>query len=249
VRQRLAPGGLYVTWLDSRVGDRGADIMVETVTRAFDHCGLAHMSGSYLLLLCSDRPITAHHPLAVAQQEQLSAYLRDEHGIDPASLPYLLLNTNAATLRNPGGAPVNTLDKPVLEFEMARLTARNIKELQQRIVENIKPAELASAFRHFDWSLASMVQALPRIVGTNPYYQTLFVQLKEARGHSPSEDTSPLPPGFCDAPLNCGTQTDECKTFVAACNASMQDREDCVQGATLICFDIDLGPGPGGLFD
>ena len=54
----------------------------------------------------------------------------------------------------------------------------------------------------------------------------------------PSEDTSPLPLGFCDAPLNCGMQTDECKTFVAACNASMQDREDCVQGATLICIDI-----------
>jgi spermidine synthase len=183
VRQRLAPGGLYVTWLDSRVGDHGADIMIETVTRGFNHCGLVQVSWSYLLLMCSDQPIIAHHPSAVTQQEQLSAYLRDEHGIDPASLPYLLLNTDAATLRNPGGAPLNTLDKPVLEFEMARLTARNLKELQQRIVENIKPAELASAFTHFDWSLASMVQALPRIVGTNPYYQTLFIQLNEARGH------------------------------------------------------------------
>jgi len=183
VRQRLAPGGLYVTWLDSRVGDHGADIMMETVTRAFDHCGLAQVSWNYLLLLCSDQPIMAHHPSAVTQQEQLSVYLHDENGIDPANLPYLLLNTDAATLRNPGGAPVNTLDKPVLEFEMARLTARSLKELQHRIIENIKPAELASAFRHFDSSLASMVQALPHIVGSNPYYQKLFTQLNDARRH------------------------------------------------------------------
>jgi len=183
VQQRLAPGGLYVTWLDSRVGDSGADIMIETVTRAFDHCGLAQVSWTYLLLMCSDRPITAHHPMAVAQQEQLSAYLQDEHGIDPAGLPYLLLNANAATLRKPGGAAVNTLDKPVLEFEMARLTARSLKELQQRIIENIKPAELADAFKHFDWGLVPMVQALPPIVGANPYYGALLSLQNDARGH------------------------------------------------------------------
>jgi len=183
VRQRLAPGGLYVTWLDSRVGDRGADIMVETVTRAFDHCGLAQMGSTYLLLMCSDQPITAHHPLAVAQQEQLSTYLRDEHGIDPAGLPYLLLNTNAATLRKPGGASVNTLDKPVLEFEMARLTARSLKELQQRIVENIKPAELADAFKHFNWGLNPMLKALLPIVGKNSYYDALLSRHNDARGH------------------------------------------------------------------
>jgi spermidine synthase len=183
VRQRLAPGGLYVTWLDSRVGDRGADIMIETVTRAFDHCGLAQMGRTYLLLMCSDRPITAHHPLAVAQQEQLSAYLQDKHGIDPAGLPYLLLNANAATLRNPGGAPVNTLDKPVLEFEMARLTARSLRELQHRIIENIKPVELADAFKHFNWGLDPMLRALPPIVGENLYYGALLSRQNEARGH------------------------------------------------------------------
>ena len=182
----------------------------------------------------------------MTQQEQLSAYLRGAHGIDPASLPYLLLNTDAATLRNPGGAPVNTLDKPVLEFEMARLTARNLKELQQRIVENINPAELASAFRHFDWSLASMVQALPRIVGTNPYYQTLFVQLKEARGHSPSEDVdAPHPEGFCNDVPGCFGREEECIKFVTACNASMQDPQTCRRGGALICLDPDFGPGPG----
>ena len=182
VRQRLAPGGLYVTWLDSRVGDLGADIMIETVTRAFDHCGLAQVSWSYLLLMCSDQPIIAHHPLAVAQQEQLSAYLQNEHGIDPAGLPYLLLNTNAATLRKPGGAPVNTLGKPVLEFEMAKLTARSLDGLQQRIQDNIKPTDLADAFRHFDWGLDPMLQALPVIVGKNPYYGALLALRNNSRG-------------------------------------------------------------------
>ena len=181
VRQRLAPGGLYVTWLDSRVGDRGANIMMETVTRAFEHCGLAQMDGTYLLLLCSDQPIIAHHPLVVAQQKQLSAYLLDEHEIDPAGLPYLLLKAKTADLRKPGGAPLNTLDEPVLEFEMARLTSRSLRELQGRIVRNINTAELANAFRHFDWGLAPMLQALPPIVGKTPYYKALLSRQRDAR--------------------------------------------------------------------
>jgi hypothetical protein len=60
----------------------------------------------------------------------------------------------------------------------------------------------------------------------------------------PSDDTTPLPnPEYCEE-LSCGTQEGECVNFVAACNASMQGRDDCAAGATLICIEIDLGdPG------
>jgi len=62
VQRHLAPGGLYMTWLDSRVGNKGADIMIESVSSVFNHCGLAQLASSYLLLLCSDNPIIANHP-------------------------------------------------------------------------------------------------------------------------------------------------------------------------------------------
>ena len=60
----------------------------------------------------------------------------------------------------------------------------------------------------------------------------------------PSEDDQPLPIGYCTEVLDCGAQTSECEEFVAKCNIFVQDREDCAQGATLICIEIDVGP-PG----
>jgi len=173
VRSKLAPGGLYMSWLDSRVGDAGADIMLESVTNAFEHCGLAQLKSSYLLLLCSDRPIVAHHPLAVAQQPQLANYFREKHDIDPAGIAYQLIHTDAAALTNSVRAPLNTLDYPALEFEMARLRKRSLADLRKRIVLTIDSAKLGNAFRHFDWGLESMLSSLEKTSGTNVYYQKL----------------------------------------------------------------------------
>ena len=179
VRSKLAPGGLYMTWLDSRVGDRGADIMLESVTSSFEHCGLAQLGSNYLLMLCSDRPILAHHPMAVAEQPRLATYFREKHDIDPAGIAYQLIHTDAAALTNKVRAPLNTLDYPVLEFEMARLSKRNLANLQERIVKGVNPAELGKAFRHFDWGLESMLSSLKSTSGTGVYYQKLnFEYLK-----------------------------------------------------------------------
>jgi len=173
VRSKLAPGGLYMTWLDSRVGDRGADIMLESVTSSFEHCGLAQIGTNYLLMLCSDRPIVAHHPMAVAEQPRLSTYFRAKHDIDPAGIAYQLIHTDAAALTNKVRAPLNTLDYPVLEFEMARLSKRSLADLRKRIITGVNMAELGKAFRHFDWSLESMLASLKNTSGTGVYYQKL----------------------------------------------------------------------------
>jgi len=177
VRSKLAPGGLYMTWLDSRVGDKGADIMLESVTGAFEHCGLAQLKLSYLLLLCSDRPVIAHHPMAVAQQPQLATYFREKHDIDPAGIAYQLIHTDAAALTNSVRAPLNTLDYPALEFEMARLRERSLTDLRKRIIMSISAAQLGKAFRHFDWGLGPMLAALEKTSGTGAYYQKLKLEL------------------------------------------------------------------------
>jgi spermidine synthase len=176
VRSKLAPGGLYMTWLDSRVGDRGADIMLESVTSNFEYCGLAQLAAKYLVMLCSDRPIVAHHPLAVAGQPQLAAYFREKHDIDPAGIAYQLINTDAAALTNSIRAPLNTLDYPVLEFEMARLRQRSLANLQKRIISGVNVAELGKAFRHFDWGLESMLSSLKNTSGSGVFYQKLKLE-------------------------------------------------------------------------
>jgi hypothetical protein len=165
-----------MTWLDSRVGDRGADIMLESVTGAFEHCGLAQLKASYLLLLCSDTPIAAHYPMVVAEQPQLATYFREMHDIDPAGIAYQLIHTDAAALSNSVRAPLNTLDYPVLEFEMARLRERSLADLRRRIIKSIDAAELGKAFRHFDWGLESMLSSLENTSGTGVYYQKLKIE-------------------------------------------------------------------------
>jgi len=179
VKSHLAPGGLYMTWLDNRVGDKGADIMVETVSRVFEHCGLAQLTSNYLLMLCSDTPVVAHHPFAVAQQEELARYFLEEHDIDPAGLAYQLLNTDLAGLRNPQGAPLNTLDKPVLAFEMARVATRSMDALHARIIRELLPNNLAEAFHNFEWGFVPMLEAINKVSGRGKLFQAWFMKYEE----------------------------------------------------------------------
>lgn len=147
--------------------------MLESVTSNFEHCGLAQLASSYLLMLCSDRPTLAHHPMAVAEQPRLATYFREEHDIDPAGMAYQLIHTNAAALTNKVRASLNTLDYPILEFEMARLSERSLANLQEHIVRGVNVAELGEAFQYFDWSLESMLSSLKNTSGTGVYYQKL----------------------------------------------------------------------------
>ncbi|MEE3220180.1 MAG: spermine synthase, partial [Planctomycetota bacterium] len=131
VRQRLAPGGVYVTWVDSRVGDRGLDIVLNTISKSFDHCAMGCVKSSYFLLLCSAEPVRVRQPNLVANNPRLKEYFLAEHEIVPSWLPYGLLLDNAFELRSATNESINTLDFPALEFEMARLRDRGIDEFKK----------------------------------------------------------------------------------------------------------------------
>lgn len=133
VRQRLAPGGVYVTWVDSRVGDRGLDIVLNTISKSFDHCAMGCVKSSYFLLLCSAEPVRVRQPNLVANNPRLKEYFLAEHEIVPSWLPYGLLVDNAFELRSATNESINTLDFPALEFEMARLRERGIGEFKKRL--------------------------------------------------------------------------------------------------------------------
>jgi len=146
IKQRLKPDGVYCTWIDRRVGERGIDIMLKTLNSEFKECGISYLTSSYFLMLCSDQPLKACHALTIAKNPALSGALLRSHGTNPAWLPYQLLRTKTRDLIKDRKLPLNTLDFPALEFEMARLRERGYRKFQERLAKNLDLDDVASAF-------------------------------------------------------------------------------------------------------
>ena len=121
VSNRLKPDGVYTTWLDRKVGDRGIDIILETLKGTFENCWLTYLKSSYYLLACSNADIGLKSLGKVVDNVQLKNYFAEKHTLPIDLIRYSVLSTNAYALRSREGARVNTLDFPVLEHEMARL--------------------------------------------------------------------------------------------------------------------------------
>ncbi len=128
VRERLTPDGVYVTWMDQRIGDRGADIVLSTLATQFSSCWLNYMNYNYFLLACSNADIGVHQAEAVADNEVLRDFFVDAYSLPVRLLPYSVISTNSLALRSSGETTINTLDFPILEFEMARLQSRTSLE-------------------------------------------------------------------------------------------------------------------------
>lgn len=122
VREKMTPDGVYITWADSRVGDRGLDIILGTLAGSFESCWLCYLDADYFLLGCSNGELKPGLLEAVMQQERLREYLAREHTLPVRLLPYSIVSTRALELRSSTPAPINTLDFPALEFEMTQLS-------------------------------------------------------------------------------------------------------------------------------
>ncbi len=135
VKKRLTPDGLYVTWVDSRVGDEGIRIMLRTLGQSFRHVALAWVRSSYFLLLCSGRPVAPYNGLALAREPELAAAFRRRFQIEPSWIAYNLLVPEINSLAATTDAPVNRLDYPALEFAMSRLRHRGYRRFKAAIEE------------------------------------------------------------------------------------------------------------------
>jgi spermidine synthase len=120
VRGALEPDGIYMTWLDSRVGGRGIDIMLVTLAEVFPHCRLAYVRSGYFLLIASAEPPRVWHPEAPSRSPELRDYFFVGNDLNPDWMSYAVVSPNAYKLIGDRGAPLNTLDRPELEFAMAR---------------------------------------------------------------------------------------------------------------------------------
>ncbi len=152
VARRLAPNGVYVTWVDSRIGDVGVDIILETLAQTFDDCWLSFMSGEYYLLACAREEIVPGGLGAVAGNRTLAVYLAEEHELPARLIPHHVISTTALELRPTGAVPVNRLDYPILEFEMARLSDNDLAGFSQRLEAAIDLREVRRRLQPImDW--------------------------------------------------------------------------------------------------
>jgi predicted membrane-bound spermidine synthase len=120
VTSRLHPDGVYTTWIDRAIGDRGVDIILNTLHEAFDTCWMTYIKSSYYLMVCSNRAIGMHQIEAVRANEVLRDYLATHHALPVDLVPYSILSVDAFRFAGQR-TPVNRLDRPVLEHHMARL--------------------------------------------------------------------------------------------------------------------------------
>jgi len=159
VRERLTPDGVYITWADSRVGDRGLDIILGTLAETFTSCWLIYLDADYFILGCSNEALGLRLLEQVTQEERLREYLAHAHALPVRLLPYTIVSTHALELRSPDPAPVNTLDLPALEFEMAQLSVeRPLLEFLRRLHETMDLRRVrADVGASTDWSPAEFL--------------------------------------------------------------------------------------------
>jgi len=146
IKQRLTVDGLYVTWIDTRVGDRGLDILMNTIMNSFHYCGIAYIKSAYFLLLCSQKPIHPIQPNVVASNGVLAPFFFQHYGIKTDWLPYGLLRSDISNLIGDRTTPLNTLDYPSLEFEMARLQQRGYRKFLDRLQASLSVDEIRKCF-------------------------------------------------------------------------------------------------------
>ncbi|MBI3893885.1 MAG: hypothetical protein HY303_20390 [Candidatus Wallbacteria bacterium] len=120
VKHRLAPGGVYAFWFDKAVTRQGAKIVFQTVKQSFRYCDLLYLSKGYTQVLCSQEPLAVR----TAAPDVWSRYVRDRLGahkiaLSPTDLLLSLLLPGDTVHGIDWGEPVNTFDRPALEFVMA----------------------------------------------------------------------------------------------------------------------------------
>ncbi|MDQ6982111.1 MAG: tetratricopeptide repeat protein [Mariprofundus sp.] len=137
VKARLSNDGVYVTWMDSRIGDAGSDIILRSLQKSFRYCALLYVKSAYFLLIASDKPLNMNQQKAVITQPDLRKNLMQEYHVMSTWLPYQLLTTDLFSLIKNRDGLLNTANYPALEFEMARLQESGIPEFKKRLLAHL----------------------------------------------------------------------------------------------------------------
>lgn len=144
IKQRLNPDGIYLTWMDTRIGTDGAHIILNTLRQRFTHCSILYVKSGYYLLIASDKAVKLRHPNLVDKAPKLKIKLM-ESGIVPRQLAYNVLTSEVFNKKMTSDAPINTIDKPVLEFAMASLKKKKFRVFQHQLYNTFSLDDVASS--------------------------------------------------------------------------------------------------------
>ncbi len=136
IKRRLKNDGIYVTWMDSRIGSHGTEIVINTLKQSFKHCAILFIKSGYFLLIASDEPVRLQQANLADRSAVLKNELIGKHERIPRLLAYNLMTQNAYALVDDAAAPINTIDRPELEFEIARLKKEGLKEFRRKLISN-----------------------------------------------------------------------------------------------------------------
>jgi len=144
IKRRLNPDGIYLTWMDSRIGSDGARIVLNSLRQRFAHCSILFVKSGYYLLVASDQPVKLQHPDLVNKAAPLQNYLL-QHKIIPRLLAYNVLSSEVFTDKLKFDAPLNTIDRPVLEFAMASLKQKEFRGFQNQLYDTLSLEDVAGS--------------------------------------------------------------------------------------------------------
>lgn len=161
IKTNLKQNGVYVTWVDSRIGDKGIKIILKSLSVHFNHVWLASIKASYFVLLASQAPLHVHQPKLIAKNKRLSQYFMNKKQVLPEWLPYGLLSSHPLTYIKDEDIPINTIDFPVLEFEMAHVSKTGFRKFKKWLNQQL--------------SLDDLKKALEPTIRLNPQHLVLYL--------------------------------------------------------------------------
>ncbi len=114
-------------WFDSRVTAEGAKIIFRTIQQSFSDCHLVYLSAVYSELICGTGELSVRDIPAEAWSPELLVKMRaDRLDLTPNQLLRALIFPKHRILSNTWEAPVNTFDRPQLEFLMASVSLSEV---------------------------------------------------------------------------------------------------------------------------
>jgi len=143
INNMLEGDGIYATWVDYRIGDKGMDITLATLNEVFKFCAVGYIRDEYFLLLCSQKAIKLQQGELVNNDPVLSDYFYKED-INPPWLHYALMHSNTLEDAQKNKKLINTLDFPILEFSMTQLQGEGFDNYRNQLVKNMSIGNIAS---------------------------------------------------------------------------------------------------------
>jgi len=194
VKQRLQPDGVYVTWMDSRIGDIGADIVLRSMKSSFPHCALLYIKSSYFLLVASDKPILSQQGEAVVNHQLFKEDMMNRYDIVSEWLPYQLLTSDAYQLIGEEEGEVNSSDHPVLEYEMAHLRETGMPQMKRRLSAAMALDDIAKSAGSAitDAFPADAVKHADQRIGNSMLYRRLNYLAERSISYSDKKDLAEL---------------------------------------------------------